>query len=182
VRVIYLVLVVLFTAVATAGELPGTRMRPASEVRPVLRVRDAVDLMLTDKIDVAKLAAALSAEEIRRTEDNSPMRPNEQVYFAATEQFQSVRLSIERDAGHANATPHTLYLTVTPLTEITLGQLDQTFGAARLLGGPSSHGRTWVYGPLDKRFVAHITASFAQHPSAPNVRPRNLTIRVDRRQ
>jgi hypothetical protein len=182
VRVIFLALLLLATATAAAAELPGTRMRPASEVQPLQRIRDAVDLMLTDRVDVAKLAAVLSAEEIRRTEDNSRIRPNEQVYFAATEQFQTLRLSIERDAGHASATPHTLYLTVTSLTEITLGQLDQTFGAARLLGGPGSHGRTWVYGPLDKRFVAHITASFAQHPSAPNVRPRNLTIRVDRRQ
>jgi hypothetical protein len=169
---------------ASAGELPGQRLRPASEVLPVLRLRQVADLMLTDTVDTQKLGRALAAEEIRRTQDNSPMRPNEQVYFAATEQFQSVRLSIERDKGAATATPHTLYLIPTPLAEITLAQLNQTFGVARLVHGPDSHTRSWIHGPIDKRFVAHIIGEFGEAPTPANAgiaRPVRLQIRIDRR-
>jgi hypothetical protein len=174
----------LAAGIASAGELPGGRPRGSSDQVPVLRIRTVAELMLTDTLDVKKLGAALAAAEVRRTQDNSPMRPNEQVYFATTEQFQSVRLSIERDSRAANSTPHSLHLTPTPLADITLSQLDQTFGAGRpTLGsglGPGAHVRDWIYGPLDRRFVAHIIGEFTEPPVA-NTRPVRLQIRIDRR-
>src|SRR5439155_15853813 len=77
---------------------------------PVVQLRAIADVLLADEVDTLKLADALGSRVIQRTEDKSPMRPNEQVYFAATTAFQTVRLSVERDKRWAAANPHTLYL------------------------------------------------------------------------
>lgn len=170
----------LLAAAASAGELPGSKYRPSGEPLPIERLRGAIDLVLAEPVDAAKLAAALATKEIRRTEDSSPMRPNEQIYFAATEMFQVLRLSIERDKKWANATPHSLYLTPATLTNLTLSQMDQSFGPARPHPNLTPRGRSWVYAPQDKRFLAQIIGEFASEPTT-TTRLTNLHVRIDRR-
>jgi hypothetical protein len=166
------------TATAFAAELPGGRLRPSSDLIAVSRVRAAAEVMLHAEVDVAKLAAALGTREIRRTEDKSPIRPNEQVYFAATEQFSAMRLSLERD--QKGSSPHSLYLTPTAQSDLSLARMDQTFGAARLVQGPNSNLRNWIFGSPNQKFVAQLTGEFAQTPQ-PNSLLVRLTVRIDRR-
>jgi len=124
----------LLVAFAAAAELPGGPLRPGavgSDGSTIARVRAAADLLLADTVEAKKLGAVLGSQEMRRTEDKSPMRPNEQIYFASTEQLKVIRLSIERDKRWASANPHSLYLTLSPFANLTLTQMDLTFGAAR---------------------------------------------------
>jgi hypothetical protein len=165
-------------ATAFAAELPGGRLRPSSDLIAVSRVRTVADLLLNSEVDVAKLAEALGTREIRRTEDKSPIRPNEQVYFAATEQFSAVRLSLERD--QKGSSPHSLYLTPTAQSDLSLARMDQTFGASRLVQGPHSNLRNWIYGSPNQKLVAQLNGEFAQAPQPTSLLVR-LTIRIDRR-
>lgn len=173
-------MVLLLAAAASAGELPGAKYRPSGDPLPVERLRNAIDLVLAEPVDTAKLELALATSEIRRTEDKSPMRPNEQVYFAATEVFQVLRLSIERDRRWASANPHSLYLTPAPLANLTLSQMDQSFGPARPHPNLTPRGRSWVYAPQDKRFLAQIIGEFGGEPNATS-RLTTLQVRIDRR-
>lgn len=165
-------------ATASAGELPGGPLRPSSELMAVSRVRAATELLLNDTVDVAKLAQALGTREIRRTEDKSPIRPNEQIYFAATEQFNALRLSLDLD--QKGSSPYSLYLTTTGQSDLSLARMDQTFGAARLVQGPNSNLRNWIYGSASQKFVAQLTGEFAQAPQPASLLVR-LTVRIDRR-
>lgn len=179
-RAIAMMAVLLGATAATtfAAQLPGGPLRSAGDVIASERIRSIAVLMLNESIDVAKVAAALGNREIRRTEDKSPIRPNEQVYFAATEQFSALRLSMER--GQKGSSPHALYLTPTAQSDLTLTRMDQTFGAARLVHGPTSNLRNWIFGSPSQKFIAQIGGEFADapQPTSPLVR---LTIRIDRR-
>jgi hypothetical protein len=126
-RALGIAVLLLIATAAGAQQLPGGP-RQASEMVTALRVRAVAELMLGDKVDVGKLAEALGTKEVRRTKDTSPMRPNEQVWFNASDQFTTLRLSIELDPGTANANPHSLYLTPAAFSGLTLAQMDQTFG------------------------------------------------------
>jgi hypothetical protein len=165
-------------ATASAGELPSGLLRSSSELVAVSRVRTVTDLLLNETVDIAKLAQALGTREIRRTEDKSPIRPNEQIYFAATEQFNALRLSLELD--QKGSSPHSLYLTPTGQSDLSLTRMDQIFGAARLVQGPDSTLRNWIYGSANQKFVAQLTGEFAQTPQPTSLLVR-LTVRIDRR-
>jgi len=165
---------------AWGGELPGPRGLPGgpAEASPVARIRQVADALLTEEVDVVKLAKTLGSREINRTEDKSPMRPNLQVYFAATEQFQVLRLSIERDKRWAAANPHSLYLTPVPYGSLSVLQMDQTFGSSR--PGPSPHTLAWIYGAAGQTFVAQLIAEYPAAPTANSIMSK-LQIRIDRR-
>ena len=179
-RALGIAVLLLVATVVSAGELPGGNRRSSQDLLVVSRLRAAADLLLSDGVDVAKLAEAFGTREIRRTEDKSPMRPNEQIYFAATEQFLALRLSIERDKQWASATPHSLYLTPAPLAGLSMAQLDQVFGAARATPGATPFTRLWLHGGATQKYIAMMICDFATEPTS-STPLTNLRIRIDKR-
>ena len=155
----------------------------AAAQAPPVQLRAVADILLADEVDTLKLADALGSRVIRRTEDNSPLRPNEQVYYAATTAFQGIRLSLERDKRWAAANPHTLYLQPAGFGGPSVTQIDQVFGVGRpgtAASLPQGSTRTWVYGPAGNRYVAQIIADL---PAAGGTTTAIalLRIRIDRR-
>jgi hypothetical protein len=157
----------------------------AAQVPAAVQLRGVADVLLDDEVDTLKLADALGSRVIQRTEDKSPMRPNEQVYYAATTGFQTIRLSVERDKRWAAANPHTLYLHPAGFGGPSVAQLDQVFGVGRpgaAASLPQGTTRTWVYGPANSRFVAQIIAELPPAPAgAGNPAIALLRVRIDRR-